>query len=57
MKVTLAYPHTDADGNTHDADTSLELPADVAIRLLDTGRARAADASTTAEPGTPEETN
>ena len=56
MKVILAYPYTDADGKTHDADTSPDLPVDVAVRLLDAGRARTAGASTTAKRGTSKET-
>jgi hypothetical protein len=55
MKVTLAYPYTDADGKAHDADSSLDLPEHEAVRLLDAGRARTADASTTAETGTSKE--
>lgn len=55
MKVTLAYPYTDASGEQHDADSSPDLPESEAVRLLNAGRARTADASTTADTGTSEE--
>lgn len=51
MKVTLAYPYTDADGKKHAADTAPDLPESEAVRLLNAGRARTAGASTTAASG------
>ena len=55
MKVTLAYPYTDASGNDHDADSTPDLPDDEAVRLLNAGRARTADAPTTAKAGASKE--
>lgn len=55
MKLTLAYPYTDASGKDHDADSTPDLPDDEAARLLNAGRARTADAPTTAKRGTPKE--
>lgn len=55
MKVTLAYPYTDEAGKNHRADTSLDLPESEAVRLLHAGRARTADAPTTAKSGASKE--
>lgn len=49
VKVTLAYPYTDADGKDHRPDTTLSLPEGEARRLLHFGRARTPDASTPAK--------
>lgn len=55
-KVVLAYPYTDADGATHKADSSIELPRGEANRLLNAGLARGleprAKKSTAAAPAT-----
>jgi len=45
VKVTLAYPYTTPGGRKYAADSTHELPEDEAIRLLNTGRARVADAN------------
>jgi len=45
MKITLAYPYTDAAGKEHKPDSSPDLPEDEANRLLETGRARTADST------------
>lgn len=57
MKVTLAYPYTDEAGKNHKPDTSPDLPEGEALDLLNSGRARAADAPapTTAKPGASKE--
>jgi hypothetical protein len=47
LKVTLAYPYTDADGVNHRADTTVSLPVEVAQNLLWNGLARAAEKTPT----------
>ena len=47
MKVTLAYPYTDADGKAHEPDATVDLADDVATQLVRDGRARTADAAPT----------
>ena len=39
-KVTLAYPYVDADGKNHAPDTTIDLEAPEANRLLHYGLAR-----------------
>lgn len=40
MRVTLAYPYTTPGGRTYKADSSPNLPDDVAWRLVTAGLAR-----------------
>jgi hypothetical protein len=40
IRVTLAYPYTDADGVAHRADSTISLPRAVASDLVYAGRAR-----------------
>ena len=42
MRITLAAPWTDADGNTHEADASVEVSRRVGKHLVWLGLARAA---------------
>ena len=42
MKVTLAWPYTDADGKNHKPDTTVDLDVAEANRLLHAGLAREA---------------
>lgn len=46
LKVTLAYPFTDAEGVAHRADSTVSLPLEVAKNLLHGGRARPAETPT-----------
>jgi len=39
-KVELAYPYTDADGKNHEADSTVDLPDETAVELVNYGRAR-----------------
>lgn len=45
MKVTLAYPYTDAEGKSYDADKAVDLPEEEATQLVRDGRARVEDGS------------
>lgn len=41
MKIALAYPWTDGDGETHDPDSVVDVPVNVGKALVRDGRARA----------------
>lgn len=57
MKVTLAYPYTTPGGRKYAADSTHELPEDEAVRLLNTGRARVADANAESSNASEESTD
>ena len=46
MKITLAYPWTDADGKTHKADATVDMPDAEAHDLIFFGRARVPEPAT-----------
>lgn len=50
-RVTLAYP-LEHDGKTHKADTTVELPDELAIELVAAGRARKPEATKKAAEST-----
>jgi hypothetical protein len=52
LKVTLAYPYTDAEGVNHRADSTVSLPLEVAQGLLWNGRARPAETPSKATKAT-----
>lgn len=53
IKVTLAYPYTDAEGKAHKADATVTLPHEVGKNLIHAGRARRPDDKPVAKSATP----
>lgn len=49
MRITLAYPFT-LDGETYPADSTIELPREIAAPLLAAGRARRPDPDPIPQP-------
>jgi hypothetical protein len=50
-RITYSYPYTDENGSTHDPDTTEDVPDHVAVSLIDAGRARLAEDSTSKKGG------
>ncbi|MGA5869252.1 hypothetical protein [Streptomyces cinereoruber] len=47
MRVTFAYPHTDAEGKTYQPDDTADLDDAAARQLIKDGHARPADGTKT----------